>query len=177
MSEFTFFLVHTGRYSQRKYTFTFTIYKVCLKSNAIGTTNFFINNWIKNQHHPLQSSSLGKPHTARDVPTPNSSVGSLHVEVPSGGLSQPFGCYPQFQNVVVMQHPSVHSPSSLGKLSWMVWWLKFNSLLIILTVKCQSDLMTAITLVTFSSIVYVQGLPERGSSSTISWPSKMLYAI
>ena len=45
-----------------------------------------------------QSSSLRKPHSARDVaPTPGSSAGSLHVEVPSAGLSRPFGCGPQFQ--------------------------------------------------------------------------------
>jgi hypothetical protein len=43
---------------------------------------------------------------------------------------------------------------------------------IILTVKCWSDLMTALTLVTFSSIFDVQGVPKQGSSSTLSWPSK-----
>ena len=58
---------------------------------------FFIEHLPINQHHPLQSSSLGKPHTAGDVaPTPGSSAGSIHVEVPSAGLSRPFGCCPQF---------------------------------------------------------------------------------
>jgi len=52
-----------------------------------------------NQPYPLQSSSLRKPHTAGDVaPTPRSSAGSLHVEVPSAGLSRLFGCCPQFQD-------------------------------------------------------------------------------
>jgi len=60
---------------------------------------FFIEHLPINQHYPLQSSSLGKPHTARDVaPAPGSSTGSLHVEVQSAGLSRPFGCCPQFQN-------------------------------------------------------------------------------
>ena len=60
---------------------------------------FFINNWTANQHNFLQSSSLGKPHTARDVaPTPGNSAGSLHLEVPSAVLSRTFGCCPQFQN-------------------------------------------------------------------------------
>jgi hypothetical protein len=59
----------------------------------------FINNWTKHKHLPLHSSSLGKSHTAGDViSTPGSSPGSLHVEVPSAGLSRPFGCCPQFQN-------------------------------------------------------------------------------
>jgi hypothetical protein len=75
------------------------VYKVCLKSNATCGIKDFINNWTKNQHHSLQSSSLEKPHTARDIVfTLGSSAGSLHVEVPSAGLSQPFGCCPQFQN-------------------------------------------------------------------------------
>jgi len=39
-------------------------------------------------------------------------------------------------------------------------------------VKCWSDLMRALTLVTFSSIFDVQGVPEQGSSSTLSRPSK-----
>ena len=71
----------------------FKIHKVCLKSNKIGAIKFFIDNRTKNQHYPLQSSSFGKPHTAGDIaPTPGSSAGSLHVEVPSARLSQPFGC-------------------------------------------------------------------------------------
>ena len=76
------------------------IYKVCLKSNETGAIKFFfIKNWTINQHYPLQSSSLGKPHTAGDVaPTPGSNAGSLHVEAPSAGLSRPFGCCLQFQN-------------------------------------------------------------------------------
>jgi hypothetical protein len=36
--------------------------------------------------------------------------------------------------------------------------------------------MTALILVTFSSFFDVQSLPERGLSSTLSRPSKMLYA-
>ena len=67
------------------------------ENNETGTIKFFINNWTKNQHYPLQSSSLWKPHTARDIPPiPGSSTGS-HVEMPSAGLSRPFGC-PHFQN-------------------------------------------------------------------------------
>ena len=74
-------------------------YKVCLKSNETDATKFFIINWTTNQHYPLLSISLGKPHTTRDIaPTPGSSARSLHVEVPSAGLSQPFGWGPQFQN-------------------------------------------------------------------------------
>ena len=75
-----------------------TAYEVCLKSNETGAIKFVINNWSTNQHYPLQSTSLEKPHTARDIaPTP-CSTGSLHVEVPSAGLLRPFGCCPQFQN-------------------------------------------------------------------------------
>jgi hypothetical protein len=40
-----------------------------------------------------------KPHIAvKVVPTPGGNDGSLHVEVPSAGLSRPFGCCPRFQN-------------------------------------------------------------------------------
>jgi len=39
-------------------------------------------------------------------------------------------------------------------------------------VKSRSDLMTALTMVTFSSVFDVQDLPERGLSSTLSQPSK-----
>ena len=67
------------------------------ESNEAGAIFFY--HLPINQHYPLQSSSLGKPHIAGDVaPTPGSSAGSLHVEVPSAGLSRPFGCYPQFKN-------------------------------------------------------------------------------
>ena len=60
---------------------------------------FLIKNWTINQHYPLQSRSFGKPHTAGDVaPTPGSSAGSVHVELPSAGLLRHFGCCPQFQN-------------------------------------------------------------------------------
>jgi len=63
-------------------------------------------------------------------------------------------------------------PSSKVKISWMVWRFKFNTLLIILTVKRRSYLTRALTLVTFSSVFDVQGLPERRSSSTLPRPSK-----
>ena len=63
-------------------------------------------------------------------------------------------------------------PISKVKISWTVWRIKFNTLLIILTVKRRSDLTRSITLVTFSSVFDVQGLPQRGSSSTFSRPSK-----
>ena len=72
---------------------------MCLKRNETGAIKLFINSWTTNQHYPLQSSSLWKPHTTGDVaPTPGCSAGSLHVEVPSAALSRPFGCCPQFQN-------------------------------------------------------------------------------
>jgi len=58
------------------------------------------------------------------------------------------------------------------KISWTVWQLKFNTQLIILTVKRRSDLTRSLILVIFSSVFDVQGLPERGSSSTHSRPSK-----
>jgi hypothetical protein len=190
-----------------------------------GAIRCFINNWTKNQHHPLQSSSPVKPHSAKVIVlTPGSSAGRIHVEVPSASLSWRFGCCPHFQNdnlrggiwvlgkershmdsnqvsmglwnhwnthfdqnfvhrdgivtgsIVVMQHPSVRMPNSLVKMSWTVWWFKFNSLLIILTVKCRSDLTRVPTLVTFSSIFDVQSLPEQGSSFTISRPSNKLSA-
>ena len=74
-------------------------YEVCLKSNETGAIKFFMNNWTSNQHYSLQNSSLGKPHTAGDIaPTPGSNAGSLHVEVLSANVSQPFVCCPQFQN-------------------------------------------------------------------------------
>jgi len=63
-------------------------------------------------------------------------------------------------------------PSSKVKISWTVWLLKFNTLLIILIVKRRSDLTRSLTLVTFSSVFEVKGLPERGLSSTHSRPSK-----
>jgi hypothetical protein len=43
----------------------------------------------------------------------------------------------------VMLHPRVRMPNSWVKMSWMVWWIKFNSLPIIVTVKCRSDLTRA----------------------------------
>ena len=59
------------------------------ESNEAGAIFFY--HLPINQHYPLQSSSLGKSHIAGDVaPTPGSSAGSLHVEVPSAGLSRPF---------------------------------------------------------------------------------------
>ena len=67
-------------------------------------------------------------------------------------------------------------PSSKVRISWTVWRFTFNTLLIILTVKGRSDLKRSLTLVKFSSVFDVQGLPERGSSSTLSRPLKMLYA-
>jgi len=63
-------------------------------------------------------------------------------------------------------------PSSKVKISWTVWRFKFNTLLIILTVRRQSDLARSLTLVTFSSVFDIQGLPQRGSSSTLSRPFK-----
>jgi len=79
-------------------------------------------------------------------------------------------------NIVVMQHPSVRNlwPDTMNPFSesWTVWRFKFNTLLIILTVKRRSDLTRSLTLVTFSSVFDVQGLPQRRSSSTLSWPSK-----
>ena len=78
---------------------TCLVYKVCLKSNETGAILFFINNWTTNQHYPFRSSSFGKPYTAAEViPPPGSCAGSLHEEVPTAGLSRPFGCCPQFQN-------------------------------------------------------------------------------
>jgi len=82
-----------------------------------------------------------------------------------------------------MQHPSVRNlwPDTMNPFyesfkdfTWTrtVWPFKFNTLLIILTVKRRSDLTRSLTLVTFSSVFDVQGLPERGSSSTLSRPSK-----
>jgi hypothetical protein len=70
---------------------------VCQESNETGAISF--KHLPINQPYPLQSSCLRKPHTAGDIgPTPGSSAGSLHVEVPSAGLSRPFGCCPQFQD-------------------------------------------------------------------------------
>jgi hypothetical protein len=79
-------------------------------------------------------------------------------------------------NVVVTQHPSVRMPNSSVKMSRTVWWFKLNSLPITVTVKCRSHLTTALTLVILPSVFYVQCLPERGSFSTNSKPSKILYA-
>jgi hypothetical protein len=77
-------------------------------------------------------------------------------------------------SIVVMQHPSVCISSSSVRMSWTVWWFKFKSLPIIVTVRCRSDLMRALPLVTFSSVFDVQGLPER-CPYTIPRPSEMLY--
>ena len=63
-------------------------------------------------------------------------------------------------------------PSSKVKISWTVWRFKFNTLLIVLTVKRRSDLTRSLSFVAFSSVFDVQSLPERDSSSTLSWPSK-----
>ena len=59
-------------------------------------------------------------------------------------------------------------PSSSVKMPWTVWSFKFNSLPIILSIKLRSDLTRALTLVTYSSVFDMQGLLERGSSSTLS---------
>jgi hypothetical protein len=63
-------------------------------------------------------------------------------------------------SIVVMQHPSVHN-------LWLDTMNPFSDSFkdvtivpIILTVKRRSDLMTALTLVTFSSVFDVHGLPE-----------------
>ena len=98
------YISHSGRWKHgtnkvHGTVMTKLMYEVCLKSNKTGAIKFFINNWTTIQLYPLQSSSFGKPHTAGDVaPIPGSSAGSLHVEVPSAGLSWPFECCPQFQN-------------------------------------------------------------------------------
>jgi hypothetical protein len=83
----------------------YVTYKVCLKSNETGAIKFFfIKNWTINQHCPLQSSSLGKPHAGRDVaPTAGSRAGSLHVEVPSTVLSRCSWSFLHFRNASV-QH-------------------------------------------------------------------------
>ena len=60
-----------------------SIYVVRQENNETDAIYFLIKHLPINQHYPLQSSSLGKPHTAGDVaPTAGSSAGSLHVEVP-----------------------------------------------------------------------------------------------
>ena len=63
-------------------------------------------------------------------------------------------------------------PNSWVKMTWMIQWFKFNSLLIILTVKNWSDLPRSLTLFTFLSFFDMQDLPEWGLSSTLSRPSK-----
>ena len=63
-------------------------------------------------------------------------------------------------------------PVRRPKFRGTVWRFKFNALLIIPTVKRLSDLTRSLTLVTFSSVFDVQSLPEAGSSSTPSRPSK-----
>jgi len=75
-------------------------------------------------------------------------------------------------STVVMQHPSVRN---LWLDTMNPFSESFKDLTIVpitLTVKRRSDLMTALILVTFSSVFDVHGLPERGLSSTISQPSK-----
>src|SRR5215469_411085 len=67
-------------------------------------------------------------------------------------------------------------PSSKVEISWTVWRFKFNTLLIILTVKRRSDLTRSLTLVTFSPVFDVQGLPERGRLPHSHGHPKMLYA-
>ena len=75
-----------------------------------------------------------------------------------------------------MQHPSVRNlwPDTMNPFSesWTTWRFKFNTLLIILTAKRRSDLTRSLTMVTFSTVFDVQGLPQRGSPSTLSRPSK-----
>ena len=79
-------------------------------------------------------------------------------------------------SIVMMQHPSVNNlwPDTMNPFSESrtVWRFKFSSLLIILTVKRRSDLTRSLAFVTFSSVFDVQGLPQRGSSSTLSRQSK-----
>jgi len=75
-------------------------------------------------------------------------------------------------SIVVTQHPSVHNlwPDTMNPFSE-----SFKDLMIvpiILAVKRRSDLTRALTLVTFSSVFDVHGLPEQRSSSTLSRPSK-----
>ena len=64
-----------------------------------------------------------------------------------------------------------HMPIPSVKMSWTVGQFKFQ-LTNDHSVKCRSNLMTAPTLVTFSSVFDLEGLPERGSSSILSRPPK-----
>ena len=67
--------------------------------------------------------------------------------------------------------------SSKVKISWTVWLFKFNTLLIILTVERRSDLTRSLTLVTFSSVFDVQGLPERGKNACLGWCLRCGYSV
>ena len=73
---------------------------------------------------------------------------------------------------VVMQHPSVRNlwPGMMNPFSES--FKDLTIVPIIVTVKRRSDLTSALTLVTFSSVFDMQDLPERCSSSTLSRPSK-----
>jgi hypothetical protein len=152
------------------------IYKVCLTSNVTGAIEFFINNWIKNQNHLLQSNvvPLGS-HTQPETLFPllvgvleefmwkcpqlvchnlldivysskNNLWGGIWVlgkgrshtdsDQVSMGLQNHWNTFfgqnfvhgdgSVTGSVVMMQHPSVHLPSSLVKMSWTVWWFKSN---------------------------------------------------
>jgi hypothetical protein len=59
----------------------FIKYEVCVKSNEIGAIIFFIDNY---------KSTLSPPKSFPWEATHCSSAGSLHMGVPSAGLSRPF---------------------------------------------------------------------------------------
>ena len=71
------------------------------------------------------------------------------------------------ESVVVMQRPSVRSlwPNTMNPFSET--FKDLTIVPIILTVKRRSDLTRALTLVTFSPVFDMQGLPERGFSSSV----------
>ena len=68
-------------------------------------------------------------------------------------------------------------PSSKVKISWVVWQFKFNTLLIIPTVKRQSDLTRSLTLVTFMSFLTCKVFQNEVRLPHSHDHPKMLYAI
>ena len=136
-------------YNHIRPRFENAVYTWCVRKVMRLVPYFFIWHLPINEHYPPQNISLGKPHTAGNIaPTPGSSAGILNVEVQSAGLSRPFGCCPQFQNDVwgrigVLGKGRIHTDSGDYGGCW-----------------------------TFSFVFDVQVSKERGSSCTLSRPSK-----
>jgi len=74
------------------------VYVVRQESKETAAIFFYLTFTHKSTLSPLKYFPWEATQRRNVAPTPGSSAGSLHVEMPSAGLSRHFGCCPQFQN-------------------------------------------------------------------------------